>query len=119
MTNKISLYINWVLFAILVVLLINTFSVTGHELIQRALAAVGNITGEGSVNYGAKFVGAQSPSNIIGNSIIYDNGTNVGIGTAAPTNKLDVNGGITSYAIYLRPLSSDPTGAVNGLMWMR
>lgn len=30
----------------------------------------------------------------IGNSQIYDNGTNVGIGTASPGAKLDVNGQI-------------------------
>jgi hypothetical protein len=40
----------------------------------------GGITGSGTTNYVAKFTGASS----IGNSIIYDNGTYVGIGTATP-----------------------------------
>ena len=38
------------------------------------------ITGSGSLDYLAKFTGSGS----IGNSLIYDNGTNVGISTAAP-----------------------------------
>lgn len=40
----------------------------------------------GTTNYVAKFTG----SNTLGNSIIYDNGTNVGIGTATPGAQLDV-----------------------------
>jgi hypothetical protein len=46
------------------------------------------ITGSGSTNYVAKFTG----SNSLGNSIIYDNGTNVGIVTSNPQAKLDVVG---------------------------
>ena len=42
----------------------------------------------GTTNYVSKFTGVNS----LGNSIIYDNGTNVGIGTTSPTNKLDVSG---------------------------
>ncbi len=46
-------------------------------------------TGSGTANYATKWTGASS----MGNSIIYDNGTYVGIGTAVPgTNKLFVNG---------------------------
>ena len=40
----------------------------------------------GSTNYVSKFTGI----NTIGNSQIYDNGTNVGIGTSAPDKKLEV-----------------------------
>ena len=43
----------------------------------------------GTTNYIAKFTG----TNTVGNSLIYDNGTNVGIGTASPGAKLDVQGG--------------------------
>lgn len=48
----------------------------------------GGLSGSGSTNYIAKFTGASS----LNNSIIYDNGTNVGIGTAGPSQKLDVVG---------------------------
>jgi hypothetical protein len=50
----------------------------------------GGVSGSGSTNYVAKWTGSSS----IGNSIIYDNGTNVGIGTTAPGYKLDVAGDI-------------------------
>jgi hypothetical protein len=46
------------------------------------------IAGSGTTNYIAKFTAAST----IGNSLIYDNGTNVGIGTATPLGKLDVQG---------------------------
>ncbi|MFN9803968.1 MAG: hypothetical protein ACK54Y_09090 [Bacteroidota bacterium] len=48
----------------------------------------GSIAGSGTTNYIPKF----TSSNAIGNSQIFDNGTNVGIGTASPAQKLDVNG---------------------------
>lgn len=42
----------------------------------------------GTTNYVSKFTSANS----LGNSRIYDNGTNVGIGTTGPTETLDING---------------------------
>jgi len=42
-----------------------------------------------TANYHAKFTGSGYA---IGNSIVWDNGTNVGIGTTSPVDKLDVNG---------------------------
>jgi hypothetical protein len=48
----------------------------------------GKVAGSGTTNYVSKFTG----SGTIGNSLIYDNGTNVGIGTSSPSHKLDVNG---------------------------
>ena len=52
-----------------------------------------NVTGSGTANYVAKFT---STGSVIGNSSIYDNGTNVGIGTASPAEKLHVIGNIQS-----------------------
>lgn len=46
------------------------------------------VTGTGTTNYLAKFTGSTT----VGNSQVFDNGTNVGIGTASPTEKLDVIG---------------------------
>lgn len=46
---------------------------------------------DGTVNYISKF----NNSNTITNSIIYDNGTNVGIGTINPSSKLQVSGLVT------------------------
>jgi hypothetical protein len=47
------------------------------------------VTGTGTTNYLPKFTGAST----IGNSQVFDNGTNVGIGTATPSAKLHINGG--------------------------
>jgi len=44
------------------------------------------ITGTGTTNYVSKFTGANS----LGNSQIYDNGTNVGIGTTSPAYKTQI-----------------------------
>jgi hypothetical protein len=44
------------------------------------------VTGTGTTNYLPKFTGAST----IGNSLVFDNGTNVGIGTASPSGKLHI-----------------------------
>lgn len=48
------------------------------------------ITGTGTTNYVSKFTSATT----LGNSQLFDNGTNVGIGTTTPTQKLEVFGNI-------------------------
>lgn len=48
----------------------------------------GNFGGSGTINYLAKF----SSSTTVANSLLYDDGTSVGIGDATPTYTLDVNG---------------------------
>ena len=50
------------------------------------------VTGTGTTNYLAKFTATST----IGNSIVFDNGTNVGIGGSSPAYKLDVTGDIRS-----------------------
>ena len=65
-------------------------SVTGaypnFTVTNTAPSPANTITGSGTTNYAAKFTGA----NAIGNSQIYDNGSAVGIGTAAPQDLLSV-----------------------------
>lgn len=51
---------------------------------------IGAIGGTGTSNYLTKF----TASGTISNSLVYDNGTNVGINTTSPSYKLDVNGTI-------------------------
>lgn len=54
----------------------------------------GGMTGSGTLNYIVKF----TPSgNVLGNSQLYDNGTNVGLGTITPTVKFDVFTNSTDY----------------------
>jgi hypothetical protein len=48
------------------------------------------VTGTGTTNYVPKFTGASA----IGNSQIFDDGTNVGIGTTTPSYKIDVTGDV-------------------------
>ena len=52
-----------------------------------------SVSGSGTPNYLPKFV---APGNVIQNSSIFDNATNVGIGTITPDKKLTVNGDIKS-----------------------
>lgn len=68
----------------------------------------GGITGSGTTNYVAKFTGASS----IGDSQIFDNGTRVGIGTTAPSARLDIRGA-ANQNIYL--ISTSATDQNNSL----
>jgi hypothetical protein len=82
----------------------NTHQFTGSVNITGSLALAGNITsngtavvlGSGTTNYLPKFTGAST----IGNSLVFDNGTSVVIGTATPA---------TNYILTLRTQSADYT----------
>ena len=63
------------------------------------MTVLNNWQANGTTNYVSKFTGA----NVLGNSLIQDNGTNVGIGTS-PAYKLDVNGACHASSF---PTSSD------------
>jgi hypothetical protein len=78
---------------------ISTASASGQGLLSstdwttfnnKQSALTNPVTGTGTTNYLPKFTGAST----IGNSQIFDNGTNVGIGTATPSYKLDISGAI-------------------------
>lgn len=53
-------------------------NVTGNYYINGVAISTGGVTGTGTTNYLPKFTGAST----IGNSAIYDNGGNIGIGTS-------------------------------------
>ena len=68
-----------------------TINGTAYDLsADRSWTIATGLSGSGTTNYVAKFTGTSS----IGNSVIFDNGTNVGIGTASPNEKLSVIGAI-------------------------
>lgn len=67
-----------------------TLTGTTLNIPEYTIGGLGGIGGTGTTNYLPKFTGADT----LGNSLIYDNGTNVGIGTTEPSYKLDVNGDI-------------------------
>ena len=64
---------------------------TGSEVLSDIGAASASSI-SGTTNYIAKF----TSSSAIGNSLIFDNGTNVGVGTTSPSYKLDVSGTLRS-----------------------
>ena len=67
----------------------NISFVTTLGTVQNTIVAYTNITTKdigGTTNYVSKFTGATT----LGNSLIFDNGTNVGIGTTSPGSKLHV-----------------------------
>ena len=66
------------------------------------------VTGTGTTNYLSKWTSGTA----LGNSLVFDNGTNVGIGTATPGYKLEVNGGI-----YGKGITSDADGGVGNAIY--
>jgi hypothetical protein len=71
-------------------------------------AGAGTIGGSGTQNYVAKFNNAAGTS--IGNSIIFDNGTNVGIGTNSAGARLDIadNGYVGSVLLNIKADDTAP-----------
>jgi hypothetical protein len=69
---------------------------------QPVWEAISGITGSGTTNYVAKF----TSSSAVGNSLIYDNGTNVGIGATSLSGKLHVQAASTGTSLYLTDTSS-------------
>ena len=63
---------------------------TGTDWVS--LSEISGVDGSGTANYVPKWTDGDT----IGNSVIYDNGVSVGIGTTTPTGTLDVSGTITA-----------------------
>lgn len=81
----------------------NIKTINGNSVLGSGNLTIGGITGSGTTNYVSKF----TASGAIGNSIIFDNGTNIGIGNASPTNKLIVDTSVnTADGIISRNLNS-------------
>jgi hypothetical protein len=72
------------------------------------ISTAGIVDGSGTTNYVAKWTDTDT----ISDSQIFDNGTNVGIGTASPAHKVDVDGGV--YADYFQLDTSYSDGAIAG-----
>lgn len=82
------------LFILLMALLITI----NPNFVKRAAAAISDILGEGTANYLSVFTSSKR----IGDSQIYSNGTNVGVGKTNPTQKLDVNGNVAAYDYWIQ-----------------
>jgi hypothetical protein len=63
-------------------------NITNNILTDSGVAISSLVSGSGTTNYISKF----TASGVLGNSLIWDNGTNVGIGNTNTTYKLDVSG---------------------------
>ena len=87
---------------------------TGSGIKWETAAAGGNfcgtVCGTGTVNYVSKFT---PDGTTIGNSIIQDNGSLVGIGTAPSVYKLKVNGGVCATG-FTGPITGNLTGNITG-----
>ena len=75
----------------------------------------GSIAGGGTFNYIPKFSGTSS----IGNSLIYDDGSLIGIGTATPNSFLDVRGSATFKITSPRILIEDNDNNGTASIWFR
>lgn len=71
------------------------------DVVSFTASLTSGVTGSGTANYITKWSGTSA----ITNSLIYDNGTNVGIGTALPGVKLEISG--SSEVLRLRTSNSD------------
>jgi hypothetical protein len=68
------------------------------------------ITGTGTTNFLPKFTGAST----LGNSIVFDNGTNVGIGTTSPLTKLHLLANSPNYILLTNVAADGVPNAIQG-----
>jgi hypothetical protein len=117
-TGAIEIPENWVLVAVRNGDVNNNSLRVGNGIVlslgQSWSPTAGYSTGSGTTNYVTKFTGA----NTLGNSQIFDNGTNVGIGNAAPTvAKLQVTGNIYPEGHYIVQNAIDGGNTRGIRMW--
>ena len=74
-------------------------------------------TGSGSTNYFPKF----TSSTTLGNSILFETGSKIGIGTTNPTTKFEVQGGAikATGGLIIETRTSDPSNPETGRIWLR
>jgi len=73
------------------------------------LAGLGGVSGSGTTNYLSKW----TSSSVLGNSLVFDNGTNVGIGTASPTSTLELYKASGANYLYV---TNGTSGTNNGVV---
>jgi hypothetical protein len=94
---------------------LQTLSLTGSNLTLSngggtiALPSAGGVTSSGTVNYIPKFTGA----NAIGNSQLFDNGTNVGLGLVLPQRKFDISGSSATSLSLMRVRNNGAGGGIH------
>ena len=87
----------------------NSDTLDGYHASAFQMVLTNPITGTGTTNYVSKF----TASGTIGNSLIFDNGSSVGIGTTTPFRQLDVNGDLR-----LQTGTIDFGNSVNNQIWV-
>lgn len=86
--------------------LVDTAAMATRARVQKGIdsVAVAGITGSGTTNYVAKFTGTKA----LGNSLIQDNGLNVGVNTTPTTTKFTVSESANSWAAaFIAPSSNE------------
>lgn len=71
----------------------NIKTINGNSLLGSGNLTIGGITGSGTDNYIPRFNGTTA----LENSLIFDDGTNIGIGTVSPISKFNLVGGAASF----------------------
>ncbi len=79
---------------------------TGWDLIGGP--GIGTVTGSGTTNYLPKWTGSTA----LGNSLIYDNGTSVGIGTASPSASSILNLSSTTKGLLIPKMTGTQVEAI-------
>jgi len=73
------------------------------------LSGLGGVSGSGTTNYIPKF----TSSSAIGNSVIYESSSNIGIGTITPSAKLEVNGSLIAGGTNAKLFVDDNTQTIS------
>lgn len=89
-----------------------TINGTAYDLSADRAWTIEGVGGSGTTNYMPKW----TASGTLGDSLIYDNGTKIGIGTTSPTVKLHVVGDIYSTSgLYVQNTSETFIGSLNSM----